>query len=274
MALACYLLLLVSPSLSRLAYLGEIRYLEVRQQASTIAGAHQGGFSRKILFGVMTDWKIYLLIFANWANSVPNYALKFSMPAIIKSMGYESANAQLLTIPPYAVGAASTYGFAVLADHFSWRMSFIVMPQCSLIVAFGILFSKAAEIENNIALCYFCICLACFRAYPILPGVNAWNVCNLPNCDKRAVAIGYLLSTGNAGGLIGSYIYRDEEAPRYPTGYGTSFAFAAAGIIAALTLEICLWFANKKNAQMAASEIRDRYTEVQLRGMEEKSPLF
>ncbi|CAG8405376.1 unnamed protein product [Penicillium salamii] len=274
MAAVCYLLLLDSPSLSP-GWLSpdEIRYLEVRQQASNGHSNHEG-FNKRILWNVFTDWKIYLLILANWSNAVPNYALKFNMPDVIKSMGYESANAQLLTIPPYAVGAISAYMFSVFADKSSWRMPFILIPQCSLIVAFGILFSKAADIDDNIALCYFCLCLACFGMYPILPGVNAWNVCNIPNPHKRAVAIGYLICFGNAGGIVGSFIYKADERPQYTTGYGTSLAFTAAGIVAALVLEYSLWSANKRNATMTTSEVEENYTEDQLRDMEERSPLF
>lgn len=275
MAGACYLLLLDSPSLSS-GWLtpDEIRYLEVRQLVSNNYGGHHEGFDKRVLFSVLGDWKIYLLILASWSNAVPNYALKFTMPAIMKSMGYESANAQLLTIPPYAVGAASAYGFSVFADRNTWRMPFIVAPQSSLIVAFAILFSKAADIENNIALCYFGICLACFGMYPILPGVNAWNVGNISNPHKRAVAIGYLICVGNVGGIIGSYIYQADEKPRYPTGYSTSLAFAATGIVACLALEFCLWSANKTKDRASMSEIEGRYNEDQLREMEERSPLF
>ncbi|KAJ8192960.1 hypothetical protein LV157_003275 [Aspergillus fumigatus] len=275
MSVACYLLLLDSPYLSP-GWLtpDEIRFLEVRQLASSSHSAHDGAFSKRVIFSVLTDWKIYLLILANWSNAVPNYALKFSMPEIVKSMGYKSAKAQLLTIPPYAIGAASAYGFSVFADRSSWRMPFIVVPQMSLIVAFSILFSKAADIENNIALCYFGICLACFGMYPILPGVNSWNICNIPNPQKRAVAIGYLICTGNAGGIIGSYIYKADEKPRYPTGYGTSFAFAAAGIMACLVLEFSLWTANKKKGRMSRAEVEEIYNEDQLREMGEKSPHF
>ena len=275
MSIACYLLLLDSPSLSP-GWLtaDEIRFLELRQVAFNNHNAHNEGINKRIIISVVTDWKIYLLILANWSNAVPNYALKFTMPEIIKSMGYKSANAQLLTIPPYTVGAVSAYGFSVFADRFSWRMPFIVAPQLSLIVAFAILFSKAGDIENNIALCYFGICLACFGMYPILPGVNAWNVCNIPNPHKRAVAIGYLICVGNAGGIIGSYIYRADEKPRYPTGYGTSLAFATAGVVACLILESCLWSANKTKSLLSTFEIEERYSEDQLLDMEEKSPLF
>lgn len=84
------------------------------------------------------------------------------MPQIIHNMGYTSATAQLLTIPPYAVGALAAYAFSVFADRYSWRMPFIVGPQLSLVVAFSILFTKSEDIKDNIALCYFAICLACF----------------------------------------------------------------------------------------------------------------
>ena len=52
-------------------------------------------------------------------------------------------------------------------------MPFIIGPQLLLIIAYSILFNKAANIEDNVALCYFCIFLACIGIYPILPGVNA-----------------------------------------------------------------------------------------------------
>lgn len=83
------------------------------------------------------------------------------MPQIIKNMGYTSSDAQLMTIPPCMIGAISAFSFAIFADKYSWRYPFLVGPQCSLIVAFGILFSKSAQIKDNVALCYFAVCLAC-----------------------------------------------------------------------------------------------------------------
>ncbi|KAI8179523.1 Major facilitator superfamily transporter [Colletotrichum sp. SAR 10_65] len=216
--------------------------------------------------------------YEGWRWAVPNYALKFTMPQIIKNMGFTSANAQLLTIPPYAVGAISAYLFSVFADKYSWRMPFILGPQLLLVVAFTILFTKSEDIKDNIALNYFAICLACFgnafKMYPILPGVNAWNVANTPSPTKRAISIGFLVCVGNIGGLIGSYIYMDKEAPRYPTGYGTSFGFASAGIIAVITLEALLYRRNKKKELMTEDEVRQRHSDEELDRMGEKSPLF
>lgn len=110
--------------------------------------------------------------------------------------------------------------------------------------------------------------------YPILPGVNAWNVANCPSSTKRAISIAFLVCVGNIGGLIGSYIYLDEEAPEYPTGYGTSFGFAAAGIVAVVSLELALKRLNRKKEQMSEAEIREKYTDEELDKMGERSPLF
>lgn len=110
--------------------------------------------------------------------------------------------------------------------------------------------------------------------YPILPGVNAWNVANCPNPAKRAISIGFLVCVGNIGGLIGSYIYMEKEAPTYASGYGTSFGFASAGIVAAIILEVVLKRLNQNNALLDEDEVRQMYTDQQLDEMGEKSPLF
>ncbi|KAK2063981.1 major facilitator superfamily transporter [Colletotrichum caudatum] len=273
----CFFFLVDSPSLSEWLDEDEKRYLTLRQESRRVVRPDEfrdSHFDKQAFISVLTDWKIYLLILVNWSNAVPNYAMKFTMPQIIKNMGYTSANAQLLTIPPYAVGAMSAYIFSVFADRHSWRMPFILGPQLCLVVAFSILFVKSADIKDNIALCYFAVCLACFGMYPILPGVNAWNVANTPSPTKRAISIGFLVCVGNIGGLIGSYIYIDKESPRYPTGFGTSFGFASSGIVAAITLEVLLLRLNKKKALVSEEEVRQRYTDEELDRMGEKSPLF
>jgi sugar phosphate permease len=180
----CFFLLCDTPALStRWLEPEEIRYLELRQltRRATAPGEYKEGnkhFDLAIFKELLTDYKVYLLIFANWSNAVPNYAMKFTMPTILTSMGYKTANAQLLTIPPYAVGAMSAYAFAIFADKYSWRFPFIVGPQSCVVVAFVILFTKSANIENNVALCYFAVCLACLGYVCVFLFLSRWqNFC-------------------------------------------------------------------------------------------------
>ncbi|THW15795.1 MFS general substrate transporter [Aureobasidium pullulans] len=276
--LACFWLLIDTPARST-SWLSadEIRYLELRQVAIgrfKPAGHKEKHFDMRVFLTVLKDWKIYLLIIAFWSNVTPNYGLKFTMPQIMKNMGYSSANAQLLTIPAYTVGAISAYSFSVLSDRLKWRMPTIVVPQMAVVIAYAILFAKAADIKNNIGACYFAVCLACFGLYPIGPGVQAWNMNNLAGPSKRAMGIGFMTGVGNMGGITGSFIFIEKEAPKYPSGFGSSLAFAAAGIVACFTLEFLLWKINGKNAKLSEEEVRDKYSDEELDRMGDKSPLF
>lgn len=255
----------------------EIRYLQLRHISHNGRKTEDGekkSVDWKILRSVLTDWQIYLQALIYWSNTVPNNALKFTMPRIIQNMGYTSSNAQLLTIGPYCAGALSAWVSAMFADRFTWRMPFIVGPQVLVVIAYAILFALADDIENNIPACFVGVVLACLGLYPINPGGNAWTVNNLGGPTKRAMGIAYMIAMGNLGGIAGSYIFIESESPRYPTGFGSSLGFAAAGIGACLTLQLVYHTINKRRDSMSESEIQEKYSKDQLQAMGDRSPLF
>lgn len=79
---------------------------------------------------------------------------------------------------------------------------------------------------------------------------------------------------GNCGGFAGSFVFINEEAPRYETGYGSVLGFATAGVAAALTLEFLYWSHNKSKASVTEEEAVAKYGEEQLALIGDKSPLF
>ncbi|KAL1954553.1 hypothetical protein VTO42DRAFT_1064 [Malbranchea cinnamomea] len=278
MAVFCFFCLVDSPAQSgRWLEPDEIRYLELRKQAErgrVVVDESPDKFDWKTLRSVLLDWHLYLQVFNFWSNAVPNYGLKFTLPQIIKNMGYSSANAQLLSMPPYFAGAISAYLFGLLADRLRWRMPIIVTGQLLNIIGFSILFSLAERIGDNIAVCYFAVVLTCIGLYPILPGTNAWTANNLAGARKQGMGIAFMICMGNTGGIIGSFIYLEREKPKYPTGFGSSFAFAAAGVVASVILETRFWYVNKRNANFSREEIYEKYTDEELQKMGDRSPLF
>lgn len=76
------------------------------------------------------------------------------------------------------------------------------------------------------------------------------------------------------GGITGSFIFIEKEKPQYPTGFGSSLGFAAAGVVACLVLELALWRVNQKNAQLTEEEINAQFSSEELERMGDKSPLF
>ena len=98
---ASWFLLPDSPALSE-KWLApdEIRFLELTQikmRGKRSSSHHK--LDAKTLWGVLKDWQLYFLGIVFMSNTVPNYGLKFTMPQIIRNMGFTASNAQLLTIP-------------------------------------------------------------------------------------------------------------------------------------------------------------------------------
>ncbi|KAF5003704.1 hypothetical protein FDECE_9754 [Fusarium decemcellulare] len=252
----------------------EIRYLELRQIAQA-GPQNEGrqGTEWKTIREALLDWQVYILAMIMWSNTVPNNGLKFSMPQIVKNMGFSKNNAQLLTIPPYCAGGVSAYLSGILADRFTMRMPFIVACQMIVLVGYSILFVKASDVEGNVALCYFAVILSCIGLYPIQPGTSAWTVNNVAG-PKRALGIAYMICLGNLGGVIGSFIYKKSEQPAYPTGFGTSLGFAALGVVLCLGLELSYKAINKHRDGMTRGDVLQCYTEAELSDKGDRSPLF
>ncbi|CAG9998305.1 unnamed protein product [Clonostachys byssicola] len=235
------------------------------------AGSH---FSWSLLWDIVRDWQFYLMAFNYWSNTIPTYGMKFTMPQIMKNMGFTNENAQLMTIPPYVAGAISAYIFGRLSDKFRRRSYFLIIPQTLLIIAYSVLTPLAPRIRNNVGACYFSVVLANIALYPINPGSSSWISNNLTGPAKRALGIAYMTSLTNLGGIGASYIFIESEGPAYPTGFGVSLAFGIMGVIASVLLDLIYMRINKKRSMISETEVREQYSDEDLAAMGDRSPLF
>lgn len=239
------------------------------------AGRH---LNRSIVWTVVSDWQYYPLAVVMWSNTVPTYGLKFTLPTIIRTMGFSASRAQLLSIPPYVAGAISSFSFSFFSDRFRRRSWFIAGPQTLLVVAYSLLTVLAPKLGGGqssiIGGCYFAIVLANIGCYPINPATSTWCSNNTSPSTKRSIGIAYLISLSSIGGIFASYMFIDSEAPGFPTGFGTSLAFAAAGMLAVAGLDTTYKRINRKRDAVSEEETREKYSEEQLIKLGDRSPLF
>lgn len=83
-----------------------------------------------------------------------------------------------------------------------------------------------------------------------------------------------LISGGNLGGIVGSNIFLEREAPHYWSGYGVCLAVVLAAIVSVLVLR---WRYKKDNTardKMTLAEIRAKYTDDELVRLGDASPLW
>lgn len=122
-------------------------------------------FSTKQVWAAFTNWKTYVyalmcvsdnsspkvmhllsfsLSFRYIGIGQPFYSLALFVPTIIKELGYTNANANLLSVPPYAFGFITTLIVAIYSDRILKRGIFIVSGLTIVIVGYIILMCDVA----------------------------------------------------------------------------------------------------------------------------------
>lgn len=177
------------------------------------------------------------------------YGFSTFLPSIIQSMGYNSLQAQYLTIPVYIVGGGSFLALSFLSDHLTLRSPFLVFANCIGIVGYAIILSPVSNAAKFFAT--FLCAVAVYNG----PGMNlTWLNVNVAPHDRRAAAIGFQQTLGNCAGIVAGQIYRSS-----PYTLGNAFSLGSAGvaqmIIAAKALYIMRQTREKE--RIARGEIED-----------------
>lgn len=79
---------------------------------------------------------------------------------------------------------------------------------------------------------------------------------------------------GNLGGVTGSFMFLDREAPAYNTGFGLLVALSFSGL--AGTFAVWYSYRGEKKARERINEgvVRSKYSDTELLRMGDRSPLF
>ncbi|KAL1644933.1 hypothetical protein SLS58_004004 [Diplodia intermedia] len=205
-------------------------------------------FSWPLVARSLRDPKCWLYGLAFHTLSLPLYTLSLFLPSIIKSLGYTSARAQLLTVPPYALATLLTVGVAHLSTRLRQRAPFILASSALAAAGYAILLANADPAARP-GVSYAGTFLAAAGIYPATALALAWPAMNVAGQTKRATACALQISVGNLGAVLGTQLYRPATAPRYVLGHAFALAYLLAnvGVVAALW-----WVLARENARREA----------------------
>lgn len=210
-----------------------------------------------------------------WGGSIPTYSLSYTLPTMVRNLGYSNIVAQAMTTPPYIFATIVCVLNGWLSDRYQRRFASIMT--CYAVGLAGIItLWISVHYPYVTGVSYFAIFIAAAGYSAQAPIVGAWASNNIPNPSKRAASIGLLMLFGSVGGGgIGSNIYLEEQAPVYPLGFG--FSVGATILGGMLPATVHWWLLRRDNKRREAMD-RDRvlaeHTPEQLSKMEEYSPLF
>jgi hypothetical protein len=133
------------------------------------------------------DWKLWYLLFCNILSAIPVTAFSLFLPMVLKPLTKTPAHANLLTAPPFLVGAVILYAFSYWSDQSRQRITPILWSLGLLL--FGL--TGVVLIPSSFSgLRYIFLCILLSGTYVASPLTIAWFAGNTPETGKRSIVLG------------------------------------------------------------------------------------
>ncbi|KZV89876.1 MFS general substrate transporter [Exidia glandulosa HHB12029] len=200
------------------------------RRSQGLTGTHVA-YSWEQVRRAFVDWRTYIYALMYIGIAQPFYSLALFTPSIIKGLGATNANANLLSVPPYALGFVSTILFALGSDRLCMRGPFIIFGMSIVIVGYIILLTPV-----SFGVQYFALHLCVIGCCPCIATCITWVGNNFGPTYTRATVMGLFFATGNSAGIVSSNVYPVRTAPRYTMGHSVAIAFSAMAIACAVTM--------------------------------------
>ncbi|KAL0069548.1 hypothetical protein AAF712_003206 [Marasmius tenuissimus] len=254
-SLAAYLFIHNYPSTATFLTPKERDTIEHRLTADSDATAAES-FNWENVSKCLKDPKCWLYGLSFHTLSLPLYTLSLFLPTIIKDLGYTAANAQLLSVPPYALATTLTLLVAIYSQRFSLRAPFMIGSSIFAMIGYIILMTNKNPTQRP-GVSYVGTFFAAGGIYPATALALSWPAMNVAGQTKRATACAMQISVGNLGAVLGTQLYRPITSPRYLLGHGFALGYLAANAVVTATLWIILRKENRRKAELLASGARD-----------------
>ena len=162
-------------------------------------------------------------------------------PVIIRGMGYSAAVTQLLSAPPVVFAVMSALTVSWLSDKYRLRAPAIIF-QCFV----GITGLMITAYHSNDGVRYFGLFLGQAGCQGNIPSILAYQSNNIRMQSKRAVGSALQIGFGAIGGIIGSTVFREQDAPRYVPGLWVTTGLQFFILMILATTTTIFWMQNKK----------------------------
>lgn len=204
-------------------------------------------------------------------NSITVHGVSFFLPTIVKTIfpAHSVSNQQLLTVPPYVLGAIT----CAATSYVSWRVNRrgIFMILCAPLTVVGYAMFLASTNPNVRYGATFLPFMGIFT-YGAL--TNSHVAANVVSDTAKSSAIATNVMLGNMGGLISTWAFLPSDAPHYKVGNGLNLAAQASMIIIAIVLYFWVKRDNQRREAVDVVAELEGKTMEEIRDMDWKHPEF
>ncbi|KAJ4294650.1 hypothetical protein N0V90_008341 [Kalmusia sp. IMI 367209] len=184
-------------------------------------------------------------------NNITVLGISFFLPTIIRTIypGHSTIHQQLLTVPPYLVGAF----FCLILPTLSWRVNhrqaFIALTGPTIIIGYSMFLGS---LNPNIR--YAAIFLCASTAFTSGALCNAQVSANVISDSSRNIAIGANAIFGYIGGLIATWTFLPTDAPRYAVGNSINLTCAITWTAVSVGTLFWMKYDNKRRDEKDVTE--------------------
>ncbi|KAL2216339.1 putative MFS transporter [Thermoascus aurantiacus ATCC 26904] len=193
------------------------------------------------------DPKIYGFCCLFFLLNLVSTSLSYFLPIILQSgMGFSTNKSILLSAPPYYYAIIPVLLTSLLGDTYRIRGPLITLNALCLIAGF-LMFGLPAS--TQVAVRYVGTFLATGAYVSNWAALNAYQANNVVGQWKRATTAAAVTACNGLGGIAGSFIVRQREAPEYQTAVWVSIGshILMISIVAAFTVH--LYIANRRQTR-------------------------
>jgi len=202
--------------------------------ASAATDVEHESFSWRWVKMALINWNTVLLSLNFFAIITPIYSYSLFLPTIIKSLGYTSVHAQLLTVPPNACAFFTVLLTGYLSDRAGVRGPFMLVGITVAMIGYVLLICTGRAHVN-----YAGTFLVAAGIFPCSPLVMGWCNNNLAPHYVRATGTGAQIMVANMAAFIATFTYLTKDAPRFITGHAINLGML--GLAFVLTSSMMLY---------------------------------
>ena len=218
--------------------LDEIRGASVQRPMSVKSITGDSGLDRHDIVSAVFNYKIWHLLVINILSAIPATAFGVLLPILVKglspTLNLSPASSNLLSAPPFALGALLLFGFMTWSDRSRRRLLPILCGLCLLLI--GLVIAVAAPVDNY-GLRYASLCVLLSGSFIASPLTVTWLSNNTPEPGKRAILLG-INGWGNLAGIfmLALFTPADKKA-----GYVLSFTVTLICVLISFCGFIAFW---------------------------------
>ena len=189
------------------------------------------------------DIKVYGFAVMFFLLNLVSTSMSYFLPIILQSgMGFSENKSIILSAPPYYYAVIPVIISSIISDRYHQRGLVIVFNCLCLIIGFCML-----GFSSQVTVRYIGTYLATGAYVSNWAALSAYYASNIAGQWKRAFTAAIVTAMNGAGGIAGSFIVRQTEAPWYPTAVWISISSHVLLIL--FVLAFSAWFAIANNRQ-------------------------